>query len=310
MQAGLFKREWLERDACALATAYYFKQWDHFDMPFHRHDAVEIMYAISGVCRIEMESDDMPLRHVELKKGEFIILNADLPHRLIVESHTPCRMLNIEFKAGGEREGSASVRQLAGQDRDLRSLLDAPAPYLVLKDSSDVYQTLKMLVLELDGLGKEPGPMIGLLFHQLLILIARLHRESACDGSQQHDLYMNKCLQFIHHNYDRDIQAKDIAAAVNLHHGYLHRIFRARLGQSITEYLTELRLEKAKMLLRQTDIPIADICEYIGVGSREYFHAWFKKNAGVTPVKYRSENNGIDRKTMRAELAFSKDTLE
>ncbi|MCA0755196.1 AraC family transcriptional regulator [Paenibacillus sp. N4] len=290
-QTGLFKREWLERDACAAATAYYFKQWENFDMPFHRHDAVEIMYVISGVCRIEIQRDDLPHAQVELKKGEFVILNGNVLHRLIVEPDSPCRMLNVEFKAGKEPDGAASVKQLAGQDRDLQSLLCVTDPYLVLKDSSEVYHTLKMLVLELDSLSKEPGVMVGLLFHQLFVLIARIYRQSAYNGPQQHDLYMNKCLQFIHHNYDRDIQVKDIAAAVNLNHGYLHRIFRARLGQSITEYLTELRLEKAKMLLRQTDIPAADICEYIGVGSREYFHAWFKKNAGVTPVQYRAGNN-------------------
>ncbi len=299
--SGLFAREWQSPEARPRVTAYYFRQWDGYDMDYHRHEAVEIMYAINGVCRIGIHANDDKHMEVELKKGEFIILDANMRHRLIVDKQTPCRMLNIEFRVSQGEATLPSLGALAGQDADLRALMEAVEPYYVLKDSNEVYHTLKLLVLELDAGGKEaPGAMGGLLFQQLLIQIARIYRQSAKIGSQQHDLYINQCLQFIHHNYDRDIQVKDIAAAVNLHHGYLHRIFRARVGQSITEYLTGLRLEKAKMLLKQTDIPIMDICDYIGVGSRQYFHAMFKKLTGLTPVQYRtrtSTGEGDDSRT-------------
>jgi YesN/AraC family two-component response regulator len=81
---------------------------------------------------------------------------------------------------------------------------------------------------------------------------------------------------------------KDIAAAVNLHPGYLHRIFRQHTQRTPTDYLTMLRMEKAKMLLQQTNIPISEISEYVGVGSRQYFHMLFKKYTSRTPVEYRS----------------------
>jgi YesN/AraC family two-component response regulator len=53
------------------------------------------------------------------------------------------------------------------------------------------------------------------------------------------------------------------------------------------EYLTAIRMEKAKMLLLRTDIPATDIPDYVGVGSRSYFHALFKKHTGMTPVEFR-----------------------
>ena len=130
-----------------------------------------------------------------------------------------------------------------------------------------------------------------LLFAQLVLAIARLHGESGAQGNHSADLYVKKSVEYMHHNYDRDIQVKDIAAAVSLHPGYLHRIFRAHHGKTLTGYLTELRMEKAKMLLRETDIAIADICDYVGVGSRQYFHAMFKKYTGQTPIAYR---NAVD----------------
>ncbi|WP_155983945.1 helix-turn-helix transcriptional regulator, partial [Paenibacillus sp. 1-18] len=66
------------------------------------------------------------------------------------------------------------------------------------------------------------------------------------------------------------------------------RIFKKHTGQTLTAYLTMLRMDKARMLLQQTDIPIQEIADYVGVGSRQYFHMLFKKHTGKTPVEYRS----------------------
>jgi AraC-like DNA-binding protein len=51
-------------------------------------------------------------------------------------------------------------------------------------------------------------------------------------------------------------------------------------------------MEKAKMLLGQSDIPIAEIADYVGISSRQYFHLLFKKYTDCTPVAYR---NSIER---------------
>ncbi|MNW64694.1 CFA/I fimbrial subunit D [compost metagenome] len=54
------------------------------------------------------------------------------------------------------------------------------------------------------------------------------------------------------------------------------------------QYLTRLRMDKAAMMLLHTDIPVADIADYVGIGSRQYFHAVFKTHMGQTPIQYRN----------------------
>lgn len=294
-QSALFCSDWLAHDRYVQASAYYFKQWDEFQMPYHTHDSIEIMYVISGVCRIDF--DGTAPKSVVLKKGDFILLNANERHRLTVERSAPCRMLNLEFNTGAEWTIFPSMKALAEQNKELHHLFQSNELFLVLRDSDEVYYTLKKLVLELDSREKEGegGAMLELLFAQLLLQIARIYYNSAYSGTQQNNNYVRKSITFIHHNYDRDIHVKDIAEAVNLHHGYLHRIFRAQTGQTLTEYLTELRLTKARMLLSETDVPVQDICDYIGVGSREYFHALFKKHMKVTPVQYRMQMNSLQK---------------
>jgi AraC-like DNA-binding protein len=263
-------------------------------MPFHRHDSTEIMYVIRGDCRIEISregggADDVPLSH-----GECIVVAANVPHRLIVEGS--CRMLNVEFGFAPSGAGAPSIRELAKEEAPLAALLAAPVPYVVLRDPDELYHVLKALVLELDALdargarassGAGDGPLVRLLFAQLLIRIARLRAEAESDAAPQAEVYVRRCIEFMRQHYDRDIQAKDVAASVNLHPGYVHRLFKSQTGRTLTDYLTALRMEKAKMLLHRTDIPIADISDYVGVGSRQYFHALFKRHTGVTPVQFR-----------------------
>jgi AraC-like DNA-binding protein/quercetin dioxygenase-like cupin family protein len=286
----LFKQEWLNGDLYPHVFAYYFKQWSDYTMAFHTHDSIEIMYVISGVCGIEIEATPVAAAcEMMLKKGDFVILDANVPHRLIVDERGPCRMLNVEFDFRERPTAFPSMRQLAMEDEFVNRLITESSSYLFLRDPSEVYQVLKSLVLELDSQGKSINMKAELLFAQLILAIARLHHKLADQGIHPAEHYVKQAIEFMHHHYDQDIQVKDIASAVSLHPGYLHRVFRAQLGKTLTGYLTELRMEKAKMLLRETDIAIADICDYVGVGSRQYFHAMFKKYTNQTPIAYRNE---------------------
>ncbi|WP_040952231.1 AraC family transcriptional regulator [Gorillibacterium massiliense] len=286
MRGSLFQDGLLEGEVQPRVHAYYFKQVNEQAMSFHHHESTEIMYMISGVCRIDIESGK-DLDSLHLKKGEFILLDANVSHRIAMEEDIPCRMLNVEF--GFERRPGAipAIKDLI-RERAFTDLLAVPFTYSVLRDPDEVYHVLKSLVLELDGTGTDSGMLVQLLFGQLLLRVARLKAEASEGGMPLAELYVKRSLEFLRQNYDRDdIRVKEVAAAVSVHPGYLQRIFKAQTGKTITEQLTELRMEKAKILLRQTDIPVSDISGYVGVASRQYFHQLFKKYTGLTPVEYR-----------------------
>lgn len=286
MNGSLFQQMLEEGDYVPRFYAYYYKQWINYEMPYHQHDSTEIMYMISGVCRIDVKVGDTE-KSLTLKKGEFMVLDANVLHRLIVEQAVSCRMLNVEFGFMETEGRTLSLRQIAGEEQEVSFLLNRPFPYLVLVDQEEVYPVLRSLVLELDQRGTEGRMMTHMLFIQLLVCIARLYDERERSEVQQSEFYIKRSVDFLHQNYDRNIQVKDVAAEVNLHPGYLHRVFRRGTGRTITEYLTMIRMEKAKMLLEQTDIPIHEISDYVGVGSRQYFHMLFKKYMETTPVEYR-----------------------
>jgi len=239
------------------------------------------MYVMSGNCRVEVESTT-----VELKKGEFIVVGHGTRHRLLVENS--CRMLNLEFGFAACADSGHSIIGSAAQgEQDLHALLASPESYLVLRGLDEVYHALKSLVLELDNRGKQGSPFATILLAELLIRIARLREEAVCGIDHTEERYIRSVLDFLRQNYDRDIHIDDAAAAVNLHPGYLQRIFKRSTGRTMIEELTAIRIDKAKMLLKTTDIPVTEIYDYVGVGSRQYFHALFKRHTGLTPIAYR-----------------------
>lgn len=297
---SLFQERLRTEDWVPRFFAYYYKQWDDYQMSYHTHDSTEIMYIITGMCRVDVMMADGSSEQAVLKKGQFILLDAGVPHRLLVQDGVPCRMLNVEFGFARTASGQLTLRQLAIEEDTVHAFLTRSTPYLVLPDPEEVYYTMKSLVLELDQRGlmeqrqrQEQGTLVRTLFIQLLVRIARLRGEMERSALDQTELYVKRTIEFMHHNMDRSIQMKDMAAAVNLHPGYLHRIFRNYMQWTPTDYLTMLRMEKAKMLLQQTNIPISEISDYVGVGSRQYFHMLFKKYTGNTPVQYRESMERI-----------------
>ncbi|MBW4083832.1 AraC family transcriptional regulator [Paenibacillus sp. S150] len=290
MNGSLFQQALLDGEYGPHFFAYYYKQWNPYTMAYHQHNSTEIMYLISGSCAVDVRQHTNVEERFRLKRGELIMLDANVPHRLMVEEGRSCRMLNVEFGFTASTGAAPSIARLAEEEEELAGLLRAPFSSLVLPDPEEVFHVLKSLVLELDQHGGEGqgSLMIRLLFAELLLRLSRLRREQQQASQQPSQLYVRRAIEFLHQNYDRGIQVKEVAAEVSLHPGYLHRIFRAHTGRTLTDYLNMLRMEKARMLLGQSEIPVAEIADYVGIGSRQYFHLLFRKYTGCTPVEYRN----------------------
>jgi two-component system response regulator YesN len=92
----------------------------------------------------------------------------------------------------------------------------------------------------------------------------------------------------IEQNYaNGDLTAADIGKAVFLTPTYVSLLFKQETGQTVGEYLTQVRIEKAKELLRDPQYKSYDICHAIGYTDPSYFTKLFKKATGVTPSVYR-----------------------
>lgn len=276
---SLYDKKYLQDEWHPVIYAWYFKDWVNFDMPFHRHDRVEIMYVIKGCCSVRIEGKELLL-----KKGELILIDADISHNLIFREDG-CRMLNVEFGFENIKRDITTVKSLCQQYSSIKQLFESSKSYIVLKDSDEIFYCLKSLVYELNNSDDKGKFLIQSLMLQLLLKIARLYEKS--NYLTANDDYVTKAKGFIYTAYDTPISVADIANHVAVHPVHLERVFKKITRETINQFLTRVRIEKAKMLLAKTDINIIEICDYVGIGSRQYFSYIFKKSEGITPIRYR-----------------------
>ena len=102
-------------------------------------------------------------------------------------------------------------------------------------------------------------------------------------------------IQFIHENYKKPIELKDIAQHVNLSPIYFHKIFSTLMDHSPRRYRLVPRMNKEKRLLLTTDLPLSAVADESGFSSQAYFNYTFKQQTGQTPGQYRRHLGRKDR---------------
>jgi two-component system response regulator YesN len=104
---------------------------------------------------------------------------------------------------------------------------------------------------------------------------------------------LETAISFIGKNYTEDsISLNKVACAANVSANHFSALFSREMKKTFIEYLTELRMNKAKQLLRCTDKRSGEIAMEIGYKDSHYFSYLFKKTQGITPSDYRSKKGG------------------
>lgn len=98
---------------------------------------------------------------------------------------------------------------------------------------------------------------------------------------------MKKMLAYIDQFYDESISLKVLANHFHFNPSYLSTYFRNHYGMGLNEYLTQVRIEKAKEHLRNYKVPISEVGHLVGYPDHSYFCKVFKKVTGMSPSKYR-----------------------
>lgn len=113
-------------------------------------------------------------------------------------------------------------------------------------------------------------------------------QEKEKDSGKIPNLFVQKAADYIKLNYSEKISIKEIADQLYLSPNYLSELFKKHTGKTISEYLTEYRLEKACQLLDHAEYRVGDVSGMIGIHDGRYFSNMFKKKYGMTPTEYRN----------------------
>ncbi|KZL91044.1 response regulator transcription factor [Clostridium magnum] len=138
---------------------------------------------------------------------------------------------------------------------------------------------------------------ISTYIHEILVLVfdKTIEKEIKIEESDNKKLnHLNRVLEpalkYIEENYREEMFLEKMASISNVSPYYFSKLFKKEMGMNFTTYVTKYKVEKAKEMLKNTDIPIVNIAAELGYYECGYFTKIFKKVEGVTPTKYRNKN--------------------
>ena len=85
-----------------------------------------------------------------------------------------------------------------------------------------------------------------------------------------------------------ELSLRHIAAALEQNPSYLSNLFKKETGRTITDFISQRRVEQASNLLRTTAMQVQDVAICCGIPDANYFSKVFKKYTGMSPAEYRS----------------------
>lgn len=259
---------------------------------WHYHENLEISFITEGSGkRIVADSIE------EFQPGDLVFIGSNLPHVWIAdkETRTPSnrtlemvylqftndipskQLLNLpEFK-NVSRALALSERgvQIVGETLNEVSELMLQLPYL--KSFERMLHFLRMM--DIIGRSKTNVQLASMEYLQKRFTtsnkrIATIH-------------------QYLMNNYREEIELKCLADLVSMAEGSLCRFFRIKMGQTVFEYLNQIRVDFGCKLLMDPDLSIMEVCLDSGFNNLSHFNKQFRKLTGVTPSEYRKRFKGL-----------------
>ncbi|PHV69338.1 hypothetical protein CS063_16235 [Sporanaerobium hydrogeniformans] len=122
------------------------------------------------------------------------------------------------------------------------------------------------------------------MFHQAMKVVRNKQ-----NANSRH--FVDQALIYIKSNYHDDISLENIADKLFLNAAYFSRLFKQYMGMTFTDYLIELRMEKAKELLSLGKYKVYEVSKMVGYKSEKYFFRIFKQYTGYSPTEFYRHTN-------------------
>jgi AraC family transcriptional regulator len=245
---------------------------------YHSHDAYEFV----------IPSDAMPYtrvgdRCVAISRNSILPINSQQPHGPMGDMH---------------------IKRLMGAHVDREFLLDIAYQLFDVNEFSfrnepldfgrDIEGIMAQFIREARVRQAGHNFILECLSTQLVVKLLRLEKNlTAAEESTprpEANKSINKVIEFLKENFaSNDYSTKEIAKIANMSRYHFIRAFKNETGKTPYDYLIDIKIEKAKELLKDKDYSITEICSLCGFTSHSHFSTTFKKKLGVSPSKYRDD---------------------
>ncbi len=246
-----------------------------------------LFYLIDGECEITLDEK----RHI-IKKDSLLLWQAGTKYRF--EKYDNSKMIVLNFDYTQEHNShTETISPATAHDFDRDSVLtsefcencDIFNRPLVMENMSTVKTQLVSITEKFNTVGIYKNEICSAVLKDILTKIATVSSYSKTKTLNKIDTI----LEYLLENFDKDITNKDIGELLGYHKNYINRLMLKYTGNTLHRHLMGIRLDIAKNLLTQSDIPIYEIAEKCGFKNAAYFSNHFKSKHSISPSEYRSK---------------------
>lgn len=267
---------------------------DRFNTVYpHKHDYIELCYVWSGKCNQTIEGKEIVTR-----QGDVCIFDTQAVHSIEAAGEDDI-LVNIMMRK--EFFDAAFLSRMTKHGIVSEFLVDAVTKsrqkkhylYFPSHNNERVQDIVEHILAEY--LAADLG-MEEVLESYVIILFTELLRTLRDNPSGQDlvssEVQVLELLSYIEENYEH-CNLSDMGKAFGMHGNYLTALLKEKTGRSFVEHVQEQKLKKARALLENTDIPMAELVPMCGYNNINFFYKKFKESMGVTPAQYRKQRKGL-----------------
>lgn len=261
----------------------------------HSHDFYEIAYVIEGYgTHYTKEQSDF------VKEGSYIFISPGVEHCTVSpadKSVSRIRICNCLLSAAYFHDTIRRFLDLEStKDTALHSLLKSNTPFcLVLSDTkaNTIKKAVESIKYEYELVENHINDIIRNHVSNFLLETSRIYEmELAGDKLPTgQNILIQELLCYIKSNLDLPLTLTSLAKQIHFSPEYLSRYFKKHMGQTLTAYIMELRMQKAKELLSHTSYSITEISYLCGYSSSSNFRKYFSQMFGISPSEYRKRTS-------------------
>lgn len=252
------------------------------------HDEFELVF----LQEIDRGSYYIENSAVSVRTNDLILIKPNVPHYLKIECTRPCRFIVLKFsfaKTGHEKYSNISTNDFLSfisDNNESGSFFTFSSKYC-----SNISNIMQQILHESKSPDSESDFLRSILTMELFVWLSRSLRSQwetslATKGDKMQEILESAKL-FIEENYNSDISLSDIASYVYISTSHFARAFKKQYDTSPIQYLLNVRIEKAKTLLEETNLKVGDIASSVGFSAQQRFNDIFKKHLAVSPSEYR-----------------------
>lgn len=246
----------------------------------HFHSSFEFLYILNGSYLCHTNKDD-----VLIKKGEIMFFNSRTPHATesTTDDATECIMLQFD-----------NPLKIPENTRFLSLFIEKNTiPYYHFKKEDENNKILTDLIMTAyrENINKDIAHdyIVAAKKFEIIALLYRMGLISDYDRKSLQNkniLRIMPIVEYIEGNYKSITSLDDISNTLHMNKNYLCKIFKTATGKTIMDYLSFIRTENAKELIK-SGLTISEVSSSVGFSSQSYFNKVFQKYILCTPSEYK-----------------------